>query len=496
MKSVCYQQSHSVEQLQQLQELLQSIPVGLFRTDVHGNCTYVNDQWCVMTGISVTRAMGWGWLRAIHPDDRGLVFGAWRDAVKDREPLKIEFRLLAPAVGETWIHVVAVPELDAHNDIKGYSGSITDITDRKRAEALLQESEARFCYLADSVPALIWLCDLELNCTYVNQTWQTFTGRSLTEELGQGWFNTVHPENQAQYVDTLRQVIQQQEPFQIELRRRDAKGEYRWILSTILPRYLSGECVGLIGSCIDIGESKQKHEAVDCMVTELQRSNRELKEFAYVASHDLREPLRKMRTFSELLLSAYLHQLDDKGRRHLNYITDSAERMEALIQSILQYSQLERQDKPVELVDLNEVVQQIADDCSLLLEEQQGWIVYDELPTVQAGSVEMRQLFQNLIGNALKYHGDQPPRVTLTAQRQDSHWRISVRDKGIGIAPEFRDRVFTMFAREHPRSQYQGTGIGLSICRKIVENYGGQIDFESEEGKGTTFFFTLPIATP
>lgn len=492
MESVSYQQSQSVEQLQQLQSLTQSAPVGLFRTDVQGNCTYVNDQWCAMTGISVARARGWGWLRAIHPDDRGLVFGSWRDAVKDREPLKLEFRLLAPAVGETWIHVVAVPELNAHNDIKGYNGSITDISDRKHAEALLQESEARFSYLADSVPALIWLCDLEQNCTYVNQTWQTLTGRSLTEELGQGWLNSLHPEDQARYVDTLRQVIQQQESFQIELRRRDAKGDYRWMLSTILPRYLSGEFVGLIGSCIDISESKQNRETQERMVTELQRSNRELKEFVYVASHDLREPLRKMGTFSELLLLDYLPQIDEIGQRRLNYINDAAERMDALIQSILQYSQLERQDKPVELVDLNEVVQQIADDCSLLLEEQQGWIVYDELPTVQAGTVEMIQLFQNLIGNALKYHGDQPPRVMLTAQRQDSHWRISVRDRGIGIAPEFRDRVFTMFAREHPRSQYQGTGIGLSICRKIVENYGGQIDFESEVGKGTTFFFTLP----
>lgn len=176
-----------------------------------------------------------------------------------------------------------------------------------------------------------------------------------------------------------------------------------------MPRYIADQFAGMIGCGLDITELEDNRKALEEAVAELQQSNRDLEEFAYVGSHDLREPLRKIRTFSELLLEDHSAQLDDIALRYFKYIINGAERMDVLVQSILEYSRIGRQGKSFEPVDLNAVVQQIADDHSLLLEHDKGWIIYDELPTVKAGKVEMVQLLQNLISNALKFHGEHPP---------------------------------------------------------------------------------------
>ncbi len=506
-----------IESEQRFQAMADCSPALIWVADNQNRRTYFNAEWLKFTGRTLKREIEEGWVTGIHPEDVHDCLSTFAFAFEQRRSLQTEYRYLNHAGDYRWLLDSGRPHFLANGEFLGYVGSCIDITPFKEvagsleqancqlqeninqsidalvnANAQLQESESRFRSLADSLPALIWVCDAEQLCTYVNQTWQTFTGRSLEQETNWGWLDTIHPDDRSRFLDQIQTCFAEEILLHLEYRRRDRNGTYRWILNTGIPRYIADQFAGMIGCGLDITVSKQNQVALEQAISELKRSNRDLEEFAYVASHDLREPLRKIRSFSELLLEDYAAQIDDKGRCYFNYIIDGAERMDALVQSVLQYSRVGRQDQPPEKVDLNTVVQQIASDYSLLLEQKKGWIIYDLLPTVIIGKVEITQLLQNLIGNALKFHGEQPPHITVKAQRQGPHWQISVQDMGIGIAPEFRDRVFTMFARQHPRDQYPGTGIGLSICRKIVENYGGQIDFESEVGKGTTFFFTLP----
>lgn len=479
--------------------------------------TYFNAEWLKFTGRPLKREIEEGWATGIHPADIHECLETFALAFEERRSVQLEYRYLNHAGHYRWLLDSGRPRFLPTGEFVGYVGSCIDITPFKQvansleqanyqlqeninksidalvgANAQLEESESRFRSLADSLPALIWVCDTKQQCTYVNQTWQTFTGRTLEQEINWGWLDTIHPDDRANVVSELKTSFAEETPLQLEYRRCDRNGTYRWILNTGIPRYIDNQFSGMIGCGLDITVSKQNQVDLEQAVLELKRSNRDLEEFAYVASHDLREPLRKIRSFSELLLEDYGAQIDDDGRRYFDYIIDGAMRMDALVQSVLQYSRVGRQQDSPEPTDLNTVVQQIASDYSLQLDQKQGWIIYDELPTVIIGKVESVQLFQNLIGNALKFHGDRPPHIMVKAQRQGAFWQISVNDTGIGIAPEFCDRVFTMFARQHQRDQYPGTGIGMSICRKIVENYGGHIHFETEVGKGTTFIFTLP----
>jgi|GEM_PF-3375703 len=506
-----------IEREQRLQEMADSSPALLWIANDQNHRTYFNTEWLKFRGKALLQEVEEGWTIGIHPEDVQVCLAAFTQAFEQRQSVQIEYRLQDHQGEYRWLLDSGRPRYLTNGEFAGYVGSCLDITAFKEvadsldqandqlqknvthnidalvcANALLLESESRFHSLADSLPALIWLCDVEQYCTYVNQTWQTFTGRSLEQEMNQGWLATMHPDDKDGFVDQLQTCLATQTSLQSKCRRRDRSGRYRWILNTGMPRYISDQFAGMIGCGLDITELEDNQKALEEAVIELQQSNRDLEEFAYIASHDLREPLRKIRTFAELLLEDYSAQLDDTALRHFKYIINGAERMDVLVQSILEYSRIGRQVKSSEPVDLNAVVQQIADDHSLLMEQDKGWIIYDELPTVKAGKVEIVQLLQNLISNALKFHGEQPPHIQVAAQRQDLKWRISVSDTGIGIAPEFHDRVFTMFARQHSRDQYPGTGIGLSICRKIVESYGGHINFTSNLGEGTTFFFTLP----
>jgi len=226
----------------------------------------------------------------------------------------------------------------------------------------------------------------------------------------------------------------------------------------------------------------------------LEKSNIELEQFAYVASHDLKEPLRMVASFCNLLQQRYADQLDAKAQEYIRYAVDGAQRMQTLINDLLTLSRVGTQQNTFTAVDCNTVLQAVLGDLQHIIQQYDAQIVTPSpLPIVQADSSELGQLLQNLIGNAIKFHGDAPPRITITANAYDDEWMFAVRDNGIGIAPEFKDRIFLIFQRLHHRENYSGNGIGLAVCKKIVERHGGRIWVESELGKGCTFYFTLPL---
>lgn len=241
----------------------------------------------------------------------------------------------------------------------------------------------------------------------------------------------------------------------------------------------------------EITVRQKAEENLQRKTEELERSNQDLEQFATIASHDLQEPLRTVGGFAQLVASRYKDKLDPAAVEYLGFMVDGVKQMQDLIRDLLGYSRIGREGRVPEPTDCNAIVDATLKNLTSALQEAGALVTRDPLPTVRADSSLLAQLFQNLIGNALKFHGDRPPKVHIAARKEATGWIFSVSDNGIGIKPEYFDKIFVIFERLHGREKYRGTGIGLAFCKKIVEQHGGRIWVESEMGKGTTFYFTL-----
>ena len=250
--------------------------------------------------------------------------------------------------------------------------------------------------------------------------------------------------------------------------------------------------VGGVIVCHDVTARRQAHKALAERAEELARSNRELQQLAYVAAHDLQEPLRMVASYVELVAERYKGRLDEKADKYINYAVEGADRMKALVDALRGFLVLTTQAGHFEPVDAAASILGALANLHQVIEEREAVVTHDPLPSIKGDPAQMVQLFQNLIGNALKFC-DGTPRVHVTAERTGEEWVFSVRDNGIGIAPEHRERIFQIFQRLHGRDKYPGTGMGLAICKKVVERHGGRIWVESLPGQGSTFFFTLPV---
>lgn len=277
--------------------------------------------------------------------------------------------------------------------------------------------------------------------------------------------------------------------FETRHRRKDG---------TVFPVEVSSRTVEVEGEGFfqeiirDITERKRAEERLKRALADLKRSNKELEQFAYVASHDLQEPLRKVASFTELLARRYKGKLDQDADRFIDYIVDGAKRMHTLINDLLAYSRVGTTTEKYVRTDCNEVMTQVLADMHQTIRESGATVAYDNLPVVTADPSQIGRVFQNLIANAIRFRRDEPPRIHVSARPEGKGWIFSVSDNGMGIEPEFFDRIFVMFQRLHTRAEYPGTGIGLAICKKIIERHGGHMWLESEVGKGSTFYFTIP----
>jgi signal transduction histidine kinase/CHASE3 domain sensor protein len=250
--------------------------------------------------------------------------------------------------------------------------------------------------------------------------------------------------------------------------------------------------VGAVVTFRDVTQRRAAERALNERARDLARSNAELEQFAYVASHDLQEPLRAVVSYLQLLERRYKGQLDERADKYIGYAVDGARRMQALINDLLTYSRAGRRGDHHADVNLETLLDRVTRSLEIGIQESGAVISHDPLPTVVGDPVGLGQLLQNLVGNAIKFHAEEPPRVHIAAERQERAWLLSVRDNGIGIAPEYQERIFVLFQRLHGRDEYTGTGIGLAICRKIVEQHGGRLWVESTPGGGSTFLFTIP----
>ena len=260
-------------------------------------------------------------------------------------------------------------------------------------------------------------------------------------------------------------------------------------------RMISGDGGGealILLAMEDVTDRRHAERLLSERAEELARSNADLEQFAYVASHDLQEPLRMVASYSDLLAARYRDQLDDRARDYIEYIVDGAQRMQRLIDDLLTFSRATREGEQTSEVEADEALKSALRALRAAVKESGAVVTQDSLPKVHIPPSQLQQLFQNLIGNAIKFRGEETPRIHLSVRRQDSEWWFSIRDNGIGIDPAHHDRIFGLFQRLHGRSEYPGSGVGLALCKKIVEARGGRIWVESASGEGTTFWFTLP----
>ncbi len=358
--------------------------------------------------------------------------------------------------------------------------------ERERVAAALRESEEHFRQLAEVGPQMIWLNDANGELEFVNRRWTEFSGLDYEATKDRARVKAhFHPDDRM--LEHWRKSMETGTPFELEARIRGKDGEFRWFLIRSIPvRDEQGHIQRWFGSSTDIHQNKM-------MQLELSRANQDLEQFAWSASHDLQEPLRNVKIFSELLSRRHAAKLDGEAHDFLRNVTDSASRMEGLVRDLLAYTQTNTAGVPPQAVESGRILRAALANLDSAISETNASIENDPLPAVPAHAAQLQQLFQNLIGNAIKYHRPGvAPVIKVSAIRQNGDWRFAIADNGIGIEPRYRDRIFGLFKRLHAQNEYPGTGIGLALCLRIVERHHGRIWVESQPGKGSTFYFTLP----
>jgi PAS domain S-box-containing protein len=385
--------------------------------------------------------------------------------------------------------------LRVNEELKG------EIRDRYQAQEARRASESKYRELVQNANSIILRMDPQGVITFFNEFAQGFFGYGEDEILGRNIVGTIVPPTDTAGHDLAAMIAaigQHPERFaNNENENVKSSGERVWISWTnkgVVDEQGAVTEILCIGN--DVTERKRAEDLLEVKAQELARSNADLEQFAYVVSHDLQSPLTVISGFSDLLGRHCRGKLDDKAEEYLTHIQEGVRRQQHLIKDLLDYSRVTTRGKEFAPVDCNQLLEQVLNDLSLLIQEKGAVVRHDPLPLVMADASQLGRVFQNLIGNALKFCREGTPEVQIGAERGDQEWRFWVRDNGIGIAPKDYDRVFMMFERLHDRSEYPGTGIGLAICQKIVERHGGRIWVESEPGRGSIFSFTLPDRQP
>jgi PAS domain S-box-containing protein len=378
---------------------------------------------------------------------------------------------------------------DADGNLRGFSEFSHDLSESK-------ESEARYRGLLEAAPDAMVVVNVAGEIVLLNVRAEKEFGYSRDELIGQKVKNII-PEGFAERIiaDGTRsapEAVAQQIGTGIELigRRRDGS---EFPIELMLSPLQSAEGILVTAAIRDISVRKKSDEHLARTVAELKRSNDELQQFAYVSSHDLQEPLRMVSSYTQLLAKRYKGRLDSDADEFIGFAVDGCNRMQGLIQDLLAYSRAGTNGKALCDVSGEDALQKALANLRITIEQSAAVVTHDSLPSVTADATQLTQVFQNLVGNAIKYHGVEAPRVHVSAMKQaGNEWIFSVRDNGLGIDPQYFERIFILFQRLHGRDEFEGTGIGLAICKKMLERLGGRIWVESQPEKGSTFYFALP----
>jgi PAS domain S-box-containing protein len=427
------------------------------------------------------------WESLVHPDDREEAVRQVGEAI-EHGGFEGEWRVVWPDGSVHWIQgrgFVFNDERGAPLKLLGVNIDITERRDSEEATRLLNE---RFEMAQKAAGVGVWDWDIDTGrLEWTPEMFRLFGFDAVRDTASfDNWNAVLHPDDREEANAKIDRALKEHSYLDNEYRVVRPDGRIVWINALGHGEYdASGQPDRMTGICIDITERKRTEE-------DLKRSNAELQQFAYVASHDLQEPLRMVISHLSLLSKRSGDTLDPKAKEHVSTAVAGGERMRVLVDDLLQYSRIDSMPAEFASVDLNKVMEAVANNLHMAITDSKCALEVGKLPTVYADEKQMTQLFTNLVSNAIKFHEAGPPIVKVQALRNNGEHIISVRDNGIGIDPQYHDKLFKMFQRLHRREEYPGTGIGLAIAKKIVERHNGRIWFESEVGNGTTFFFTIP----
>ncbi|ADB62889.1 PAS/PAC sensor signal transduction histidine kinase (plasmid) [Haloterrigena turkmenica DSM 5511] len=476
---------------EQLETLFEVLPVGVVVAEADGQIIQANDIAHEIWGGDVFDAESveeyeqypvWDAESGerVQPDEMTLARVVNGEEVLDPDIYEIE----AVDGERRVIRLEGMPVRDEHGEVTRGVATLTDITDRREAQRALEESERRYRTLVENFPnGAVGLFDDNLRYTAVGG--QLFDRLDYDPEDRIGYrFTELHTPDLVEELEPHFRAALDGEASTFEIEYQG-----RYLHAHTLPvRDADDEVYAGMLVIRDVTE-RREYERM------LEESNDRLEQFAYAASHDLQEPLRMVSSYLQLLERRYDDDLDEDGQEFLEFAVDGADRMREMIDGLLKYSRVETRGDPFETVSLDDVLTEVCDDLQVMIQESNAEITTEDLPRVEGDHGQLRQVFQNLLDNAIEYSGDDPPRIYIDAERDGDQWLVSVEDNGVGIDPEDTDRVFEVFQRLHARGEHAGTGIGLALVERIIERHGGDVWVESDPGQGSTFSFTLPVAS-
>jgi PAS domain S-box-containing protein len=475
---------------------IDNAPDGIFVADAQGRYVEANPAACQITGYSEEELLTMSVSDLVPPDAREEASEHFAQ-VKQTGKASGEFSFIKRDGSRGYWAVEAVQLSETR-----FLGFVKDITARREAEEDRRRLRDFLVSTLNALSAHIAVLDAEGTIVAVNEAWRRFA-----DENQLGWPNYGVGRNYLAVCDAalgqasegaqraqqgIRDVMDgRREQFWMEYPCHGPE-ERRWFMMRVT-RFRGDDGSSVVVAHESITERKEAEQKIKRYAADLERSNEELEQFAYVISHDLREPVRMVQSYLDLLKRRYQGQLDQKADKFIDYAVDSAERMQEMIRALLNLSRVETQGKDLTPTDVDLVLERTLKALRRAIEEADAEVTHDRLPTVQADAAQLGQVFQNLIANAIKFRReDVPPRIHISAERQGDEWLFSVTDNGIGIDAEHADRIFQVFQRLHTEEEYPGLGVGLALCKRIVERHGGRIWAEPGPGVGTTFYFTLP----
>ncbi|MFP8953220.1 PAS domain S-box protein [Natrialbaceae archaeon A-arb3/5] len=458
--------------------ILETSPIAITVIDTEGRNAFANERAEEILGRSFDELQTY-----THDDERwNIVDEDGEQLASDELPFSIVKETEEPVYDEVigidhpdgtrvWLSVNCSPFFDADGAFDGVVYALRDITDQRQLESKLEEILGR---VDDAVCAF----DEEFRYTHANERAEELLQRPESELLGERlWDAFPESANEGIVRESFQTAMETQEPTSY-VHYYEPAGV--WLEVTVYPSE-----TGASVYFRDVSERKEYQR-------QLEESNERLEQFAYAASHDLQEPLRMVSSYLRLVEDRYADELDEDGEEFIDYAVDGADRMREMIDGLLEFSRIETRGRPFEPVELDDVLEDAKQDLNVRIDESDAEITADSLPRVEGDGNQLRQVFQNLLSNAIVYSGDDPPRVDVSARQANGKWEISVSDEGVGIDPDDADRIFGVFQRLHAVDERAGSGIGLALCERIVERHDGEIWVESEPGEGATFSFTLP----
>ncbi len=479
---------------------MNNAPIGMALVSPEGKWLRVNRAICELVGYSEGELLVTDFQTITHPEDLDKDLALLQQMLRrEIDFYHMEKRYIRKNGEHVWILLSVSLVWDNEDKPRYFISQIQDIDARKKAEAALQISKERLELALQAGQLGTWDYDVLADEVHYDDRWAEMLGYQLAEvaPLRATWEKAIHPDDKANVMAALEAHLDgKTETYEAEHRLQHKDGSWVWILTKgkVIERDQNGKPMRLCGTHLDVTLQRHAQEELAAFAQALERSNKELEDFAHIASHDLKEPLRGIRNYSTFLLEDYEDVLDEDGQNKLHTLVRLTSRLEDLIEELLHYSRVGRTEIALQPVNLHEAVTDIVDSIAGWLEEYNGHvIVEDSLPTTHCHQVLAAEVFRNLITNGIKYNDSERKQVEVGAlHNEEGETVFFVRDNGIGIAPRHNETIFRIFKRLHGRDKFGGgTGAGLSITQKIVRRHGGRIWLESEEGQGATFFFTL-----